>query len=133
MKKLNQGPLASFAVAVLLSIGATSFAADNSSPTDGGDGTHQKRHGHFHKEMKKVFESCAKANGVTLPAKGSGDQLNSGDRTAVRACMKQVHETMHTCLQNAGVSRPARGQKPSDATKAAFKSCQASAVASIGK
>ncbi len=117
------------AAALLLSLNAPSFADDATQAPPAANAPSEGHHHHHH--MKKVFEACAKANGITLPAHGSGDSLSSGDRATLHACVKEFRENVHTCLQNAGISKPVPGTKPSDADIAAFKQCGASALAKI--
>lgn len=83
--------------------------------------------------MKKVFEACAQANGITLSVKGSGGTLSSADHTALQACVKEYRESVHACVKSAGISKPQPGQKPSAADKAAFKQCGEQALSQITK
>jgi hypothetical protein len=133
--KFSKRIMVSLVTGLLLSLSAPTFA-DNSASGDGAPaGASQgpgKKHHHW-KKMKKVFEACAQANGITLPAKGSGEKLSSADRTTVQACVKEFRESVRSCVQSAGISKPQPGQKPSAADKAAFKQCGEQAFSQIAK
>jgi hypothetical protein len=114
--------------ALLFSVSAPVFADSSSSS---GATAPQVKHHHHHHHMKKVFQACAKANGITFPAKGSGESLSSGDKSTLQACVKEFRQSVQTCAQNAGLSKPQPGVKPSAADKAAFKQCRTQALAGI--
>jgi hypothetical protein len=127
--QMNKKIMVSVVAGLLLSSSAPTFADNAVSEAGVPAGTH---HRHW-KEMKKVFEACAQANGITLPAKGSGEKLSSADHTTIHACVKEFRENVHSCIQSAGISKPQAGQPPSDADKAAFKKCGEQALAQIPK
>jgi len=127
--QMNKKIMVSLVAGLLLSLSAPTFADNGAS----GEGAPAGKHHRHWKEMKKVFEACAQANGITLPAKGSGEKLSSADRTTVQACVKEFRENVHSCIQSAGISKPEPGQKPSDADKAAFKKCGEQAFTQIAK
>ncbi len=128
MTTLNKRILTSLAVALVLVVGGASSFADTStgaapSPTPG---KHHRHHG-----MRKVIQACAKANDITLPAKGSGDTLSTGDRTALHACVQEFRTNIRSCVEKAGITRPAPGTPPSAADKAAFMQCRTEALSQI--
>lgn len=120
------------AIAVALLVGAYAYAdtssTDSSSPSTTSSSTAPKHH---HHHMRKAFKACAAADGITLPAKGSGQTLSSSDKSEIHSCMQEFHQNMSSCLQDAGVEKPAQGQKPSAAQKAAFKQCETQSIAKI--
>ncbi len=112
MKTLtNKKILIALITGMLLSLSAPTFADDSTSASPGSPAVGQKHHRHW-REMKKVFQECAAANDITLPAKGSGEKLSSADRTAIKACVKEYHETLRSCLQSSNVEKPQPGQPP---------------------
>jgi hypothetical protein len=121
----------SLLVTVMVAFSGSAFAdtsALSGAPSPAPGNPWHQRH---RQEMKQVFEACAKANDITLPAKGSGDTLSTGDRTALHACVKQFHDNMRSCIQKAGVSKPVPGTPPSAADKAAFQQCRVESLGEI--
>jgi len=128
--------MVSLVTGLLLSLSAPTFADNSASPSASGEGAPagaSQGPGKEHHPHWKVFEACAQANGITLPAKGSGGKLSAADHTTVQACVKEFRENVHSCIQSAGISKPQPGQKPSDADKAAFNKCGEQALSQIAK
>jgi hypothetical protein len=127
----NKRTWVSLLVTVIVAISGSAFADTSVLSGAPAPAPQNQWHHRHHKEMKQVFEACAKANDIALPAKGSGDTLSTGDRTALHACVKQFHDNMRSCIQKAGVSQPVPGTPPSAADKAAFKQCRVESLAEI--
>jgi hypothetical protein len=115
---------------LLVTLSAPSFADTSSAPAASPSSVAKK---HRHHWKRKIFKECAAANDITLPAKGSGQKLNASDLTTVKACVKEYHETMRSCIESSSVSKPVPGQPPTAEQKAAFKSCAEQASAKISK
>jgi hypothetical protein len=127
--QMRQKALLIVMAGMLAAVSAPSFA-DVSTPAAPAASPVAKKHHHW---KRKVFKECAAANDITLPAKGSGEKLNASDLTAVKACVREFHETMRSCLESSSVSKPVPGQPPTAAEKAAFKSCAEQASQKIAK
>lgn len=67
---------------------------------------------------RKVIAACKKLN---------------DSRPAVHACVKQFHENVKACMENAGVKQHAPGEKISDFDVAALKKCHDDTMATMSK
>lgn len=136
--KFNKKIMASLTSVLLLSLSAMASADDTTSGstssttgvTQGTGGNHKWRHKHW-EQGKEVRQACAAANGFTLPPKGQ--RLDPADKTALQACVQTFKQNLQTCTQNAGLSKPQPGEKPSAENIAAFKQCRTTALSEITK
>ena len=66
-------------------------------------------------EQREAFEAAAESCGIDLPARGPG---GPGHRP-------QLTDEQRQCLTDAGVEKPAKGERPTDEQRAAFEAAAA--------
>jgi len=72
------------------------------------------------------FKQCAAEKNITLPVKGSGQRLNSGERQDIFTCVKALHkETFQSCASSNSITLPAKGsgEKLTPAQHQTIRSC----------
>jgi hypothetical protein len=121
------------AMALSLACGASGFADSTSGSASGTPSGTATPGQHRHHHMKAVIQACAAADGITLPAKGSGEKLSTADKATMHSCVATFKQNMQSCAQAAGVPKPAPGEWSSLTAdqKSTLKQCKTQALAKV--